>query len=286
MIDFLDRVDEIPIENRLACFDNDGTLWCEKPSYIQFDFFVDAMKQAIVLNPELASKPEFAALINDDKQAQGELGLARIAGALAGLFAGMSTEEFSARTREFMEQTIHSGSGRPMMSMVYQPMLELLDALRSRGFTIAIATGGGTEFVRAISRQLYDVPPELVVGTLIGYEYSRDANGVPQLARTTDLGSSANEGPNKVGHIQEHLGRRPVFAGGNSSGDREMLEWAAGGPGPGMALLVNHDDAEREYAYESLGATTSNEEPITDVGRRLGWTVVSMKDDWTQVFPS
>jgi hypothetical protein len=164
-------------------------------------------------------------------------------------------------------------------------MLELIDELRRREFTVAIVTGGGTEFVRAVSEPLYGVAPELVVGTLIDYDVSRDPEGGLQIRRANRLVGGANEGIAKIAGIQRHLGRRPILAAGNSGGDREMLEWAIGGDGPGLALLVDHDDAEREFAYVSTATTFAEPEPITDVGRRLGFTIVSMADDWSEVLP-
>ncbi|MEP9364611.1 HAD family hydrolase [Nocardioides sp. CN2-186] len=272
---FLEASAAVPVEHRVACFDNDGTLWSEKPSYVQLDFFVDAMKQAVHDDPSAAERPEFAALISGDQAAIGELGLERIAHALTGLFAGISPEEFTARVREFMSRTT---------APTYVPMLELVEELRRRAFTVCVVTGGGTEFVRAVSQELYGVPPESVVGSLIAYEFVPTADGGPGLRRTSELVSGANEGAIKVNNIQMQLGRRPIFAAGNSGGDREMLEWAAGGDGPTLAVLVDHDDAEREAAYVSSAATFADPEPITEVGARLGWTVVSMADDWETVF--
>ena len=163
-------------------------------------------------------------------------------------------------------------------------MLELLDALRAHGFATFIVSGGGTEFVRAVSQQLYGIPPEGVVGTLIEYEYLT-VDGAPALRRTGNVSGDANEGPAKVLNIQQHLGRRPVLAAGNSAGDREMIEWAVAAPGPSLGLLIDHDDAEREFEYESVAGTFETTEAIVDVGRREGWTVVSMRDDWATVFP-
>ncbi|MGD2044570.1 MAG: HAD family hydrolase, partial [Acidimicrobiia bacterium] len=283
---FLDSAGDIPVDERVACFDNDGTLWCEKPTYIQFDFFVDAMKTAVGQDPALADKPEFAALLDGDQEATGAMGLMRIVHALAGLFAGIPPEEFTHRARQFMVEGQHADKGRPVRRMVYQPMLELIDELRKRDFTISVTTGGGTEFVRAVSQDLYGVPPELVVGSLIAYEYGRDDGGIPSLTRTAEIFGKPNEGPEKVANIQTQLGRRPIFAVGNSGGDREMLEWAVGGQGPRLALLVDHDDDEREYAYESKAVSFEEEKPIKEVAADLGWTVVSMANDWETVFPA
>ncbi len=274
---FLEAALEEPVEQRVACLDNDGTLWCEKPTYVQFDFFVAALKGAVHADPSLAEKPEFAALLSGDRAAIGEIGLERIAMALAGLFNGLPPEEFTARVREFMSHTT---------ARTYVPMLELVEELRRRDFTICVVTGGGTEFVRAISQELYGVPPEAVVGTLVDYDFvptAADGSG-PRLTRAPRLVGEANEGAPKVTHIQTQLGRRPIFAAGNSGGDREMLEWAAGGDGPTLALLVDHDDEAREFRYVSTAETFAEPEPITDVGARLGWTVVSMADDWATIF--
>jgi len=273
---FLDASAEVPAEHRLACFDNDGTLWCEKPTYVQFDFFVDALKAKVQEDPDAAKTPEFAALLSGDQAAIGEIGLERIAYALTGLFVGLSPEEFAARVHEFMSRST---------ARTYLPMLELIAELRRRDFTVCVVTGGGTEFVRAISQGLYGVPPQNVVGSLIAYEFvpTSEESG-PALRRTGNLVAGANEGAVKVNNIQMQLGRRPIFAAGNSGGDREMLEWVAAGAGPTLAVLVDHDDAERETAYVSTAATFADPEPITDVGARLGWTVVSMAGDWETVW--
>jgi len=286
---FLDAALEVEPRDRVACFDNDGTLWCERPTYVQFDFFVDALKARQREDPSVTSVPEFAALLSGDQAAMGELGLTRIAMALVGLFEGMTPEEFTARVRGFVDRATHSTLGLPVRATTYRPMLELVAALRDRDFTVCLVSGGGTEFVRAISQDLYGVPPEAVVGTMVTYDYSADpadSDGVPRplLRRTTGVLGEANEGAAKVSHIQAQLGRRPILAAGNSGGDRQMLEWAAGGEGPSLALLVDHDDEQREFRYVSSAETFAEEEPITVVGARQGWTVVSMANDWECVF--
>jgi phosphoserine phosphatase len=284
IVEFLDAAGEIPIEDRLACFDNDGTLWCEKPTYVQFEFFVDAMKTAVADDPRLADKPEFAALIEGDQEAIGAMGLMRVVHALAGLFEGISPEEFTGRARDFMARGRHFDKGLPIRKVVYQPMLEVIDELRRRDFTISVSTGGGTEFVRSISNDLYGVAPELVVGTLIDYRFERGGDEVPGLIRTSDIVGKPNEGAEKVGNIQTQLGRRPIAAFGNSGGDREMLEWAAGGDRSGLAVLIDHDDADREYAYEGRAVSFEEDKSIREVASDLGWTVVSMANDWETVF--
>jgi phosphoserine phosphatase len=285
---FLAAAEGVPVVDRVAYFDNDGTLWCERPSYVQLDFFLDALRRRVAEDPSIGERAEFAALLGGDRAAVAGIGLERIALALAGLFEGLTPQEFASAAREFMGTAAHPTLGRPTRSVTYQPMLELIAELRRRDFTVGIVTGGGTEFVRAISDDLYGVPAELVVGTLIGYDVSRDGQGPPVIRRTSALLGVANEGSAKVANIQTQLGRRPILAAGNSGGDREMLEWAhssrAAGS-PSLALLIDHDDAEREFRYTSKAETFAETEPITDVGARLGWTVVSMARDWDVVFP-
>jgi haloacid dehalogenase-like hydrolase len=283
---FLAAAAEVPVVDRVAYFDNDGTLWCERPTYIQFDFFLDALRKHVAADPAIGERAEFAALLSGGQAAVAGIGLERIALALAGLFEGLTPQEFISAAREFMGRAAHPTLGRPARSVTYQPMLELLAELRRRDFTVGIVTGGGTEFVRAISDDLYGVPAELVVGTLIGYDVSRDGDGPPVIRRTSSLHGIANEGSAKVANIQTQLGRRPILAAGNSGGDRDMLEWAQAAGSPSLALLIDHDDAEREFHYTSTAQTFAESEPITDVGARLGWTVVSMARDWDVVFPA
>ena len=283
ILSFLDEAVDVPVERRVACFDNDGTLWCERPTYAQFDFFVDVLKAAVAEDPGLAQKPEFAALVSGDKEAIGEIGLERLAFALTSLCVGLTPEEFTALVREFMGRAVHATLGRPLRANLYQPMLELIAELRALDFTVTIVTGGGTEFVRAVSQELYGVAPQSVVGTLIDYDYT-DEDDRPVLRRSSRLLGHANEGAAKVANIQSQLGRRPILAAGNSGGDQQMLEWAATGEGPTLALLVDHDDAEREFEYAGTAETFVQAEPITAVADRLGWTVAHMAADWATVF--
>ena len=285
ILDFLEVADEIDPENRLAVFDNDGTLWCEKPRYTQLDFFVWALQRAVKDQPDLRSVPEFEALLTGDTATLATIGLERLAGALLGLFAGWEPGRFGGHVRTFFSESRHPDSGLRYDQMVYQPMLELLSALEVRGFTNCIVTGGGTEFVRAVSRSVYGVAPERVVGTLVTYEIV-ERRGRPTLTRTTSVQGQVNEGPAKISNIQIGLGRTPVVAGGNSPGDADMLEHTNSLDGPSLALLVNHDDADREYAYSSEAGSFDADEPVTDTASRLGWTQVSMRNDWATIFPA
>ncbi len=284
VLGFLDDVLTLPVPERLACFDNDGTLWCERPSYVQLDFFLDALRRRVHDDPSVGQRPEFAAVLSGDRAAVAEMGLPRIGLALTSLFEGLAPEDFTRLVRDFMAEATNTALGRRHREATYLPMLELVAELRRREVSIALVSGGGTEFVRAVSQDLYGVPPESVVGTLIEYDYARDDRGRPSLRRSARVVGAGNEGAAKVATIQTQLGRRPCLAAGNSGGDREMLEWVAVGDGPHLSLLVDHDDPDREMAYVSRGETVADTEPIVEVGARLGWTVVSMRRDWAQVF--
>lgn len=281
---FLDRSRDVPVDHRVAYVDNDGTMWCEKPTYVQLDFFVDALQRRTADDPSLAERPEFAAVLSGDMAKIGEVGLPKVAVALAALFDGCTPDEFGRAVDEFLGRFRHRTLGVPVAGLVYQPMRELLAQLRAHDFTIGIVTGGGTEFVRQFSRSLYGVEPGMVVGTMIGYHFDRNDDGRPVVRRTVAQMGGANEGGAKVEHIQSQIGRPPLFAAGNSAGDREMLEWAEASPHGGMAVLVDHDDGDREFEYTSTAATFEDSEPITAVAERLGWVTVSMRSDWETVF--
>ena len=284
LLDFIDAADALPSEDRVAVFDNDGTLWCEKPAYPQLLFMLDELSRAISVDPSLAEREEYRAMIDHDRAAQAEIGLERIAFALLELCTGIGPEEFDDRVASFFERTRHPDRGVAYVEMRYRPMLELVDELRAHDFDVFIVTGGGAEFVRAVSRRFYDVSPDAVVGSLVGYEFTRDAAGRPTLRRTTQLFGEVNEGAPKVTNIQLQLGRRPIFAAGNSPGDAEMLEYALAADGPSMALLVNHDDADREYAYEGEAGTFETDGSFTELAEGLGITIASMRNDWETVF--
>jgi len=284
LLDFIVAARSVPVEERVAVFDNDGTLWCEKPDYVQLVFMLDQLAQAIAENPALGDQPEFRALLHHDHAAQAELGLERIALALVQLYAGIEPGEFDERVVQFFADGLHAHREVPYRHLRYRPMLELIEALRAESFGVFVVTGGGTEFVRAISQDFYGVSAEGVVGTLVAYDYSLDDQGRPRLVRTAEMIGSANEGPAKVSNIQRGLGRRPIFAAGNTAGDREMLDYALGADGPTLALLVDHDDADREYAYAAQAGTIDFEGDFVELAQQSGWTVASISDDWNHVF--
>ncbi len=284
MLDFLGAVGEIPPAQRVAVFDNDGTLWCEKPRYTQLEFFLALLADEAARRPELGDVLEYRALLAGDAAAVAELGLERIAMALVDLCTGLEPEQFDARVHRWFAAAVHPDFEMSYGHTVYQPMIELIAAMRSMQFGVFLVTGGGTEFVRAVSRRLYGVEPEGVVGSMVTYEVTA-VDGRPHLVRSNTVVGEVNEGETKVANIQMALGRRPVFAAGNSEGDAMMLDYAMAHDGPSMAMLIDHDDGEREYAYESEAGSFESTEPVTAIAERSGWTVVSMRDDWSRIFP-
>ena len=243
--------DHVPAGERIATFDNDGTLWAEKPMYFQVLFAL----------------------------AGGERAIAQIAMAT---HAGMTTAEFEQIVREWMATARHPTTGRLLTGMVYQPMLELLAYLRASGFKTFIVSGGGIEFMRPWSERVYGVPPEQVIGSSIKTRLE-ERGGVPVLVRLPEL-NFIDDGPGKPVGINEHIGRRPVAAFGNSDGDLQMLQWTAAGGGRRLCLLVHHTDAEREWAYDRPSDVGRLDKAL-DLANAQGWMVVDMKQDWKVVFP-
>jgi phosphoserine phosphatase len=280
---FLDTAEMLPIEQRVAVFDIDGTLWSEKPQYLMIEFLLAELREAVATRPELAERPEYRAALDWDRKAIGQLGPVNVVLALVELHTGITPEEFERRVRAYFATARHAERGVPISQTRYRPMLELIGELRARHFSVYVVTGSGTEFVRAVSYEFFGVKPEGVVGSQVGYELDR-SSGSPRLLRTRELLGDPNEGAAKISNIQRLLGRRPILAAGNSAGDAEMLEYARAFDGPSLALLIDHDDSEREAAYGSVAATFAASEPITTTARRHGWTVASMRDDWATVF--
>ncbi|MFC5380464.1 HAD family hydrolase [Aquipuribacter nitratireducens] len=284
LLGFLADSARIAPEDRLAVLDVDGTLWCEKPRYVQLDFLLDQLTAEVARRPDLRERAELRAVIEGDDAAVASFGLPRVAAALVELFEGQSPGQFSERVRRFVRERTQPELGVPYRGLRYRPMLELLDALRAAGFDVALVTGGGAEFVRAVALDFFGVPPQSVVGTQIAYRVVRDGAGRPALLRTSDVDlSGVNEGPAKVANIQRVLGRAPVFAAGNSPGDVDMLQWAGASGGPSLSLLVEHDDPEREVAYESVAGSFDAAEPVAVTAQRWGWTTASVARDWETV---
>jgi phosphoserine phosphatase len=266
---------------RIATFDNDGTLWAEQPMYFQMLFALDRVKALAPQHPEWKTQEPFASLLKGDLQAVlagGERGILQI---LMVAHAGTTTDEFSKVVADWLATARHPKTGRPYTEMVYQPMVELLAYLRANGFKTFIVSGGGIEFMRVWTERVYGIPPEQVIGSSIKTRYEARSDG-PVLLRLAELNFNDDKEGKPVG-IQEHIGRRPMAAFGNSDGDLQMLQWTAAGKGPRFCLYVHHDDAAREWAYDRDSKIGRLDKGL-DEAKARGWTVVSIKDDWKQVF--
>jgi hypothetical protein len=273
--------DFVPPAERIAVFDNDGTLWAEQPMYFQLAFAVDRAQVVVAKNPELAKRPALRAAAKRDMKALAATGEKGIAELIAVTHAGMSTDEFAAIVREWVKTAQHPTLKRPYTALTYAPMRELLDYLRANGFSTWIVSGGGIEFLRVVSEELYGVPPQQVVGSSIKTKYEV-RNGTPVIVRLPEIDFIDDKAGKPVG-INKFIGRRPIAAFGNSDGDFEMLEWTTSAPGARLGVIVHHDDAAREVAYDRTSHIGKLARGLDEAPRR-GWTVVSMKNDWKTVF--
>jgi phosphoglycolate phosphatase-like HAD superfamily hydrolase len=275
--------DFVPPAERIATFDNDGTLWAEQPIYFQFQFALDRVKALAPQHPEWKTKEPFNHLLAGDMKAFVAGGEKSLMTMLAVAHSGMTTEEFEKIVKDWLATAKHPKTGRPYTEMVYQPMLEVLAYLRAHGFKTFIVSGGGVEFMRAFAEKMYDIPPEQVVGSQGKLKYElRD--GKPVLVKLPEVQFVDDKEGKPVG-IQSHIGRRPVMAFGNSDGDLQMFQWTTAASGARFALLVHHDDAQREWAYDRQ-SHIGQLDKAWDEAKARGWTVVSMKDDWKRVFAS
>ncbi len=279
--------DFVPAPERIATFDNDGTLWAEQPVPVQLFFALDRVKALASQHPEWKTKEPFASLLKGDVKAAlagGERAMLEI---IVATHAGMTTAEFEQIVKDWLATAKHPKFKKPYNACVYQPMIELLAYLRANGVKTFIVSGGGIEFMRPWAEKAYGIPPEQVVGSSIKTKFEM-RDGKPVLVRLPEINFIDDKAGKPVG-INHHIGRRPVMAFGNSDGDKEMLEYTQGGSGARFELLVLHDDAAREYAYGpakglpdvKLGAFTP---ALYEQTKKDGWTVVSMKDDWKRVF--
>lgn len=274
--------DYVPAAERIATFDNDGTLWTEQPAYFQFFFVIDRIQALAPQHPEWQTAEPFASVLKSDMKsvlAGGEKGILQL---LAATHTGLTTEEFDKAVLDWIATAKHPKTGKHYNEMVYQPMLELLAYLRASGFKTFIVSGGGIEFMRPWAEKTYGIPPEQVVGSSGGLKYElRD--GVPVLVKLPELVLNDDKEGKPVG-IQRHIGRRPILAFGNSDGDFQMLEWTTAGKGARLGLIVHHTDAEREWAYDRTSHIGKLDKAL-DAAPAKGWVVVSMKDDWSVIYP-
>ncbi len=282
----------VPSEARIATFDQDGTLWVEHPIYTQVMYCLERVPELVKAKPELKNKPPFNTvleLLDGDRAAMEKLTMKDLEKIAAATLTGMPVEEFNAEVKKWLAEAKDARWKRPYTELTYQPMQEVLRYLRDNGFKTYIVTGGGQDFVRVYAEQTYGIPPEQVVGTAAGTKYGYDKEGKPFLTKEPKLLLNDNNAGKPEG-IHLMIGRRPFAAFGNSTGDKQMLEYTRAGDGARIAMLVLHDDAEREYAYgpahglpdTKVGTFT---QALYDEAKKNGWTVISMKKDWKVIFP-
>jgi len=272
----------VPLEDRIACFDNDGTLWSEKPLPFQLYFVIDRIKAMAPKHPEWKNKQPFKGILEGDMKAAmagGEKSLMEI---LMTTHAGMTTDEFDQLVKEWMATAKHPVTGRHFNEMVYQPMLELLDYLRANGYKPFIVSGGGIDFMRVWVEEAYGIPPYQVVGSSVQTKY--DSTGTqPVLIKMAELNFNDDKLGKPVG-IHQHIGKRPVFTGGNSDGDYAMMQYTSTGKGPRFGLFVHHTDAAREYLYDREPGLARLNKGLDDA-QKYNWVIVNMKTDWNKIYP-
>jgi phosphoglycolate phosphatase-like HAD superfamily hydrolase len=288
IIDFVAKVTDpnsaefVPPAERIAAFDNDGTLWAEQPLYFELKFALDRVNALAPQHPEWKTQEPFNRLIAGDVTSFIAGARKSVMAAVAVSHSGMTTEEFQQIVREWLARARHPRTGRPYTAMVYQPMIELLLYLRANGFKTYIVSGGGLEFMRAFAETTYGIPPEQVIGSQgrIKFEVR---NGKPVLVKLADVQYVDDKGGKPIG-IQTAIGRRPIAAFGNSDADLQMLQWTAAGSGARLCVFVHHTDDEREWAYDRESGIGRLDKGL-DEARSKGWVVVDMKDDWNTIFP-
>ena len=289
IIDFVTRTtttgnrDFVAPADRIAVFDNDGTLWAEQPVYFQLAFALDEIKRLAPDHPEWADKEPFRSIITGDMKglmASGEKGLLE---AIAVTHTGMTTDEFAANVGKWLETARHPKFKRPYSELVYQPQLELLSYLRANGYKTFIVSGGGVEFMRVFADKVYGIPPEQVVGSSGVVKFVKGDDGKISLVKEPKV-EFVDDGTGKPVGINRFIGHRPVFAFGNSDGDQQMLEYTTSGAGPHLGLIVHHTDAMREFAYDRTSHIGKLDKAM-DEASKAGWVLVDMKSDWKTVFP-
>ncbi len=274
--------DFVPADQRIATFDNDGTLWIEQPMYVQLAFVLDRVKALAPKHPEWKTTQPFKGVLDGDMKAVAATGQKGLMQLMAATHAGMTVEEFQKIVTDWLATAQQPRFKRPYTQCIYQPMVELLSYLRANGFKTYIVSGGGIEFMRPWTEKAYGIPPEQVVGSSIKTQLEM-VDGKPELKRLPEINFIDDKEGKPVG-INQYIGRRPIAAFGNSDGDKQMLEWTAAGDGPRFMLLVHHTDAEREYAYDRKSAMGKLDTALDEANAK-GWTVVDMKNDWKVIFP-
>jgi phosphoglycolate phosphatase-like HAD superfamily hydrolase len=278
----------VPPEERIATFDQDGTLWVEHPMYTQVVYCLERVPAQVAQKPELKDREPLKVVLSGNREEMARLSLRDLEEILFATLTGMPVDVFEAEVKKWIETAKHPRWKRPYTDLTYQPMLEVLQYLRANGYRTYIVTGGGQDFVRVYSQQVYSIPPEQVIGTAGGTKYGYDKDGKPFLTKEPKLLLNDDDAGKPEG-IHLEIGRRPYAAFGNSTGDRQMLEYTGAGGGTRLMMLVLHDDAQREYAYgpaqglpdTKVGTFT---EELYDQAKKEGWMVISMKNDWKRIF--
>ncbi len=289
ILDFVARTtatggpDFVPVPERIATFDNDGTLWTEQPIYFQVTFAMDRVKALAPQHPEWKEREPFRSVLADDTAALAVMGEKSLLAIMAATHAGLTTAEFAKAVNDWIATARHPRFKRPYTDLVYQPMLELLTYLRANQFKTFIVSGGGIEFMRPWTERIYGIPPEQVVGSSGVTKFVLQSDGVPVLMKEAKV-EFVDDGPGKPVGINHFIGRRPVFAFGNSDGDQQMLEWTAAGTGARFMGLVHHTDAVREYAYDRQSHIGRLDKAWDEAVRRK-WAIVDMKNDWKVIYP-
>lgn len=289
LLEFVPRVtragsaDYVPVPERIATFDNDGTLWTEQPMYVQMFFAVDRVRAMAAQHPEWRTIEPFRSLLTDDRAQLAGLSEQALVDVVMATHAGLTTEQFEKTVVEWLATARHPRFNRPFTDLVYQPMLELLAYLRANQFKTFIVSGGGVEFMRPWTERAYGIPPEQVVGSSSVTKFAMPQPGRPVLLKEPKV-EFLDDGPGKAVGINRFIGRRPYLAFGNSDGDQQMLEWTAAGEGLRFMGLVHHTDAKREYAYDR-DSPVGRLDKAWDEAVRRHWTVVNMKDEWKVIYP-
>jgi phosphoglycolate phosphatase-like HAD superfamily hydrolase len=274
--------DFVPPAERIAVFDNDGTLWSEKPAYFELLFAFDEVKRMAPQHPDWKTTQPFKAVLDNDQKALAASGMDGLLKIFGATHTGMTSEQFIDHSKAWLAKARHPKTGKPYTEMIFQPMLEMLDYLRSQDFKTYIVSGGDTTFMRAFAEEVYHVPPEQVIGTSFVTQYQFN-QGTPSIFRTPKLAHN-DDGPGKPESIDAIIGRRPILAFGNSDGDLQMLQWTAAGKGKRFMGLVHHTDAKREWAYDRQSDVGRLDKAL-DEAKSRGWTIVDMAAEWRRVYP-
>lgn len=289
IMEFVERVtrrdspEYLEPSRRIAVFDNDGTLWSEQPAYFQAMFVFDRIRQMAPDHPEWKDQLPYSAVLKGDMKTALEGGESALFKMVMATHSGMTTEEFETIVRQWIETARHPKTGKLYTEMVFQPMLELLTLLKANDFRVYIVSGGGVDFMRVFSERVYGIPPEQVIGSRVRTSYEI-RNGQPVIVRLPEMAFIDDKAGKPLG-IHEHIGRRPIFAAGNSDGDFQMLEWTTSADGHRFGLIIHHTDAEREFAYDRQSHIGQLNKALDEAPQRK-WRLVDMKNDWKVIYPA